>query len=70
MITFKYTDTAHDYHDVCLELTTRAEHLEGVVESFKSFMLHVGHHYANVERVVYEEKEGLQGLPQQLELPL
>lgn len=71
-IKFTYTDTPHDEYGagVRLEVETNHEHLEGVIESFKRFLTHVGHHPDNVGRVVFEESEGRNGLPQQLELPL
>lgn len=67
MITFKYTDTVNGHYDVSVEVKAHGEHLEAIVDSFRSFLTHIGHHHENVERVVYEEK-GRQGLPAQLEM--
>ena len=71
-IKFTYTDIQHDENGagVKVEVETNHEHLDKVVEQFKMFMHHVGHHPDNVGRIVVEEREGRQGLPQQLELPL
>ncbi len=72
MITFKYTDDHQDEYGtgVSLEVTTPHEHLDGVVEAFKTFLVHVGHHPTNVERVVLQGPEKHSGLPMQLEPPL
>ncbi len=68
MITFKYTDEHYGTDSVSLEVTTTHEHLEGVVEAFKTFLSHVGHHPKNVERVTLVGPEERQGIPVQLEL--
>jgi hypothetical protein len=72
VITFKYTDEHHDEYGtgVNLSVTTTHEHLDGVVNVFKTFLIHVGHHPANVERVVLQGPEEREGLPMQMELPL
>lgn len=51
---------------VRLEVQTDHEHLDGLVESFKRFLLHVGHHPNNIARVAFEERQ--QALPVQLDL--
>lgn len=72
MITFKYTQGSNLSGDdeVTAQVVTIHEHLDGVVEAFKTFLIHVGHHPDNVERVVLQGPEERQGLPMQMELPL
>ncbi len=72
MITFKYTDEFAEDHGVgvALEVKTAHEHLDGVVEAFKTFLIHVGHHPTNIARIVLQGPEERQGLPTQMELPL
>ncbi len=67
MITFKYEDGGSSTV-VSVEVRTETEFLDALVEHFRTFLTHIGHHPDNVERVVLREKEGRQGLPQQLEL--
>ena len=68
MIQFILKQQSYDEQDVTVTVSTRLEHLDAVIEAFKTFLLHVGHHPDNIERIVFQEKQ--QGLPQQLELPL
>lgn len=61
-----------NYHDrlgqVSVEVRCHAEHLEAIIADFRTFLLHVGHHPNNIERITFEERQ--QGFPQQLDLPL
>ncbi len=73
MITFKHTDIhSDDRTQVVGEVSTTSDYLGSVLDSFKTFLLHVGHSPSNIERITFEEKQ--QGFPskapQQLELPL
>lgn len=70
MIKFTYTDDQHEEYGlgIKVEVDTAHEHLDKIVETFKTFLIHLGHHPDNVRRVRYEERQ--QGFPQQLELPL
>jgi len=73
MITFKYRTDLHredNATDVVLEVATARDHLDGVVEAFKTFLIHVGHHPDNVERVVVLEPETRQALPHVRQLDL
>lgn len=63
MITFKYTEP---HNRVTVTLETESEHLHALVQDFKDFLEHLGHHPDNIERITFEERQ--QGLPQQLEL--
>ncbi len=53
---------------VYVEARTDEEHLDAVVESFRAFLLHIGHHPDNVERVQVVGREETQGFPVQLDL--
>ncbi len=68
MIQFILKQQSFDEQDVTVTVSTHLEHLEGVVEAFKTFLHHVGHHPTNIERIVLQGPEERQGLPQQLEL--
>lgn len=72
MITFKYVDEHYEEYQtgVNVEVTTNHEHIDGVVQAFKDFLIHVGQHPSNVGRVVLLGREEREGLPMQLELPL
>ncbi len=71
MITFKYTyESDQPSDDITVQVATNHEHLDGVVNAFKTFLIHVGHHPANVERVVLQGPEEREGLPMQMELDL
>jgi hypothetical protein len=65
MITFKYNEERTSVTHIC-----DTAHLDGIVEDFRTFLHHIGHHPENVERVVLQGREEKQGLPVQLELPL
>ena len=70
-ITFTYEDEHEDDRGVSrIEVTTTSEYLDTAVERFKAFLIHVGHHHGNVERIALSPREDKQGFPQQLELPL
>ncbi len=68
MITFKLAEEHYDTDNVNVEVTTLHQHLEGVLEAFKTFLVHVGHHPTNIERIVLQGPEERQGLPVQLDL--
>jgi hypothetical protein len=70
MIQFILKQQSYDEQDVMVTVSTHLEHLDGVVNAFKTFLIHVGHHPANVERVVLQGPEEREGLPMQMELPL
>ncbi len=59
MITFKYTDDHQDEYGtgVSLQVTTTHEHIKGLVDAFKTFLIHVGHHSDNVEAIKYDDNE-------------
>lgn len=67
MITFLYTDTGGQ---VTLEVRSRGEHIERVLDDFKTFLMHIGYHQDNIDAVTYDKGEERQALPVQLELPL
>lgn len=64
-IAFIYTEP---YGRITVALETESEELHALVQDFKDFLLHVGHHPENVERVVFFEKEDRQALPMQLDM--
>lgn len=66
-VAFTFTDQ-DGFTGTLIEVSTNHEHLEGVVEGFKTFLIHMGHHPDNVERVVLQGPEKRQGLPMQMEL--
>ncbi len=70
MITFQYSDDHQDEYGtgVSLQVTTTHDHINGLVDAFKTFLHHVGHHPTNIERIVLQGPEERQGLPQQLDL--
>jgi hypothetical protein len=70
MIQFILKQQFYDEQDVTVTVSTHLEHLDGVVNAFKTFLIHIGHHPANIERVVLQGPEEREGLPMQLELPL
>ncbi len=48
-------------HAVYTELQTEAAHLNAVIEAFKSFLLHIGHHPDNVDAITmpsFSERQG------------
>ncbi len=59
---------SNDEPQVYIEVRVDEEHLDAVVESFRAFLLHIGHHPDNVERVQVVGREETQALPQQLDL--
>ncbi len=66
----RFNFTCAPDHETVIETTFEAEGIENVVEKFKMFLSHCGYHPNNVEAVGYDHAEVMQGLPQQLELPL
>ncbi len=59
-IKFIFTQDAcavDELHAVYTELRTEAEHVEAVVEAFKSFLLHIGHHPDNVDAITFKPGE-------------
>ncbi len=68
-VTFTFTDQ-DGYTATQIEVSPHHEHIEGAVEAFKTFLIHMGHHPDNVERVVLQGPEERQGLPMQMELDL
>ncbi len=67
MITFKYDDGGSSTI-VAVEVRTETEHLDALVEHFRTFLTHIGHHPENVARVVVQGREERQALPKQMDL--
>ncbi len=61
-IKFIYTDNG-----TYLEVQTEALHIGDVVDEFRLFLMHVGYHSANIERVQLVGEERTQALPKQLD---
>ena len=65
MITFNFNDTGGQ---VSLEVRSRAEHIERILEDFKMFLVHAGYHPDNVNAIEYlSASVDRQGLPEQLD---
>lgn len=68
-IEFIYTDQ-DGVDNTRVEVTCSSDFLDTVVEKFKDFLLHIGHHPENVDRVTFVEKDDLQALPQVQQLDM